>query len=330
MTIAVVILNWNGRVLLEQFLPSVVKYSSKANVYVVDNASTDDSVRYVMNNFPSVKIIQNKENGGYARGYNQALSTLAEDIFVLLNSDVEVTDGWLEPVISVFREEPNVVAAQPRILDFKDRSKFEYAGAAGGFIDSLGYPYCRGRIFQSIETDRGQYNDVITVFWATGACLFVRRSSFQKAQGFDEDFFAHQEEIDLCWRLQAAGGTVKYVGSSSVYHVGGATLEVSHPTKTFYTFRNTLLTLLKNVKGPKVYGLILFRLILDAVAGLQFIFKGKFRHFLAILKAHFSFYKLFPKFLKKRKKHATTLDYSKIKSVVWRYFILKKRNFNEL
>ncbi|KAA3622881.1 MAG: glycosyltransferase family 2 protein [Flavobacterium sp.] len=330
MTIAVVILNWNGRALLEQFLPSVVKYSSEANVYVADNASTDDSVVFVTNNFPSVKIIQNQENGGYARGYNQALSTLTEDIFVLLNSDVEVTDGWLEPVISVFVDEPKTVAAQPKILDFKDRSKFEYAGAAGGFIDSLGYPYCRGRIFQTIEADHGQYNDVIPVFWATGASLFIRSSSFREVQGFDEDFFAHQEEIDLCWRLQALGGTVMYVGTSKVYHVGGATLEDSNPTKTFYNFRNTLFMLLKNVKGPKVYGLIVLRMILDALAGLQFLFKGQFGHFFAILKAHFSFYSFFPRFLKKRKKHATSLDYSKIKSVVWRYFILKKRNFNEL
>jgi GT2 family glycosyltransferase len=330
MTIAVVILNWNGRSLLEKFLPSVVKYTAEATVYVADNASTDDSVQFVTENFPSVKIIQNEENGGYAKGYNQALRSLSEDLFVLLNSDVEVTEGWLQPVISIFQKDEKVTAAQPKILDIKDRNKFEYAGAAGGFIDSLGYPYCRGRVFDSIETDQGQYDDIVPIFWATGACLFVRNKSFQEMGGFDEDFFAHQEEIDLCWRLQSKGGKVMYIGSSEVFHVGGATLQASHPRKTFYNFRNTLLMLLKNVKGPKVYFLIFIRLLLDAIAGLRFLLQGKGMHFLAILKAHFSFYSLIPRFLTKRKKLATTLRYFKIKSLVWKYYISKKRNFNEL
>jgi hypothetical protein len=330
MTVAVVILNWNGRSLLEQFLPSVVRYSSDATIYIADNASTDDSVSFVSENYPTVKIIQNKVNGGYAKGYNDALRNLDEDLFVLLNSDVEVTGGWLEPAISLFQKDANLAAAQPKILDFQERDRFEYAGAAGGFIDRLGYPYCRGRIFNTMETDNGQYDDIVKIFWATGACLFIRRSAYLEVEGFDEDFFAHQEEIDLCWRLQASGRTIMYAGNSVVYHLGGGTLDASNPRKTFYNFRNTLLMLLKNVKGAKVYGIIFQRLILDGIAGLRFLLQGKGYHFASILKAHFSFYSLFPVFLKKRKKHATTLPYYKIKSVVWKYYISKKRNFNEL
>ncbi len=330
MNVAVVILNWNGKQLLEQFLPSVVRFSSEAAIYVADNASTDASVAYVAETYPSVNIIRNKTNGGYAKGYNDALANLSEDIFVLLNSDVEVTEGWLQPVVSEFEKNKNVVAAQPKILDYNNKSHFEYAGAAGGFVDKLGYPYCRGRVFNSIEKDNGQYNDVVDIFWATGACLFLRREAFWFVGGLDEDFFAHQEEIDLCWRLQAAGGTIKYVGVSEVYHVGGATLKASHPEKTFYNFRNTLLVLLKNVKGTKAYWLIFIRLVLDVIAGIQFLLQGKWHHFLAIFKAHFSFYGLFYDFLRKRKKQATGLHYYKIKSVVWKYYISKKRNFNEL
>ncbi len=214
MNVAVVILNWNGKELLAQFLPSVIKYSEKeATVYVADNASTDDSVSFVKNNFPSVKIIQNLSNGGYAKGYNDALKNLTEDIFVLLNSDVEVTPNWLTPIISEFKKDKNLVAAQPKILDYYNKETFEYAGAAGGFIDQLGYPYCRGRVFDTLEKDKGQYNDIVEIFWATGACLFLNKDSFWEAEGLDEDFFTHQEEIDLCWRLQSKGGIRKYIGS---------------------------------------------------------------------------------------------------------------------
>jgi GT2 family glycosyltransferase len=299
-------------------------------VYVADNASTDDSISFVRENFPAVRIIQNEVNGGYAKGYNDALRNLNEDLFVLLNSDVEVTQGWLQEVISLFEKDKSIVAAQPKILDYKNKGMFEYAGAAGGYIDKLGYPYCRGRIFNTLESDSGQYNDTTQIFWATGACLFVRRTAFWGVDGFDEDFFAHQEEIDLCWRLQADGGLVMYIGSVHVYHIGAATLEAANPRKTFYNFRNTLLMLLKNVKGSKVYGLILLRLLLDAIAGIHFLIQGKGNHFKAILRAHFSFYSLFLQFLKKRKKHATTLSYFKIKSIVWKYYISKKRNFTQL
>lgn len=330
MNIAVVILNWNGKELLEQFLPSVVKHSAEATVYLADNASTDASVSFVEAQFPSVKIIQNSVNGGYAKGYNDALSKLSEDLFVLLNNDVEVTQKWLQPLIAGFENDKDLVAGQPKILDYSNPSYFEYAGAGGGFIDSLGYPFCRGRIFNTIEKDHGQFDDTTDIFWATGACLFVRSKSFREIEGFDEDLFAHQEEIDLCWRLQKNGGKVKYIGQSKVYHLGGGTLHASNPKKTFYNFRNTLLVLLKNVSGPKVYFLIFIRLLLDGLAGIYFIFQGKPQHFSAILKAHFSFYALFFKFLRKRKKGAYSLDYSKIKSVIWSYFIAKNRTFNSL
>ena len=329
MTIAIVILNWNGKKLLAQFLPSVVQYSKEATVYLADNASSDDSVTYVSENFPQVKIIQNKTNGGYAKGYNDALKSVSEDIYVLLNSDVEVTENWLDPILSEFENDSHLQAAQPKILDFKNKAFFEYAGAAGGFIDALGYPYCRGRIFNTLEKDEGQYDDITTIFWATGASLFIRNSSFWEIGGLDEDFFAHQEEIDLCWRLQNLGGVIKYIGASSVYHVGGATLASGNPRKTFYNFRNTLFALLKNVKGGKILGIIIARLLLDGIAAFQFLFQGKPLHFIAIFKAHLSFYKSIPTLLKKRRLHSKTNQYYRINSIVWRYFIQKKRYFRE-
>jgi len=328
--VAVVILNWNGKDLLEKFLPSVVSFSEEANIYVADNASTDDSVFYVSEKFPSIKIIQNKVNGGYAKGYNDALKSLSEDIFVLLNSDVQVTENWLQPILSEFEKDNSVVAAQPKILDFKNKEYFEYAGAAGGFIDKYGYPYCRGRIFNTLEKDKGQYNDVSNIFWASGACLFVKAEAFWNAGALDEDYFAHQEEIDLCWRLQSKGGKVLYVGSSEVYHVGGATLDALNPKKTFYNFRNSLFNLLKNADGGNAYSAIFMRMILDGLAAFQFLFQGKPKHFIAIAKAHFSFYHFAPKFLEKRKENASILKYYAIKSIVYQYFILKKTFFTEL
>ena len=330
MKVAVVILNWNGKDLLEKFLPSVVRFSSEATVYVVDNASSDDSIAYVSEFFPSVKIIQNKVNGGYAKGYNDALKNLSEDIFVLLNSDVEVTKNWLPPILSEFEKDASVVAAQPKVLDYKNNEYFEYAGAAGGFIDKYGYPYCRGRVFNTLEKDMGQYNDVSQIFWASGACLFVKAKAFWQAGGLDEDYFAHQEEIDLCWRLQAKGGKILYVGASEVYHVGGATLATLNPKKTFYNFRNSLLNLLKNAAGTKAFTALFVRMLLDGLAAFQFLFQGKPKHFFAIIKAHFSFYKLLPKFIKKREVFSSTLKYHTIKSIVFQYFILKKEHFNKL
>lgn len=331
MKVALVILNWNGKKLLEQFLPSVVQFSSnEAQVYVVDNASDDDSVSFVQNEYPDITLIQNSRNGGYAKGYNDALKHLNEDLFVLLNNDVEVTQNWLQPVIKEFENDPQLVAAQPKVLDFENKDQLEYAGAAGGFIDQFGYPYCRGRIFNTLEKDQGQYNDIISIFWATGACLFVRKDAFRNISGFDEDLFTHQEEIDLCWRLKAKEGIIKYIGTSTIYHVGGATLASLNPRKTFYNFRNTLLVLLKNVKGGHVWFLILIRLILDGFAACMFLFQGKPKHIIAIVKAHFSFYNLIPAFINKRKKTSSKLNYYHTKSIVWKYFIEKKRIFKEV
>ncbi len=330
MSIAVVILNWNGKELLQKFMPSVLKHSAEATIYVADNASTDDSIAFLNATYPTVTILRNSENAGYARGYNLALSKLSEEILVLLNSDVEVTPNWLAPLTQAFGDDEKLVAAQPKIRDFNNKSYFEYAGAAGGFLDSLGYPFCRGRIFDTVEEDTGQYDEDAEIFWASGACLVVRNSSFKEAGGFDEDFFSHQEEIDLCWRLKAAGGKIKFLANSVVYHVGGATLKSTNPKKTFYNFRNSLLLLFKNVKGSKVYRLILQRMILDAIAATRFLIQGKPQHFLAVLKAHFSFYSLLPKFRKKRKTHRSSVYYYKIKSIVWAYFISNKRTFNNL
>ena len=330
MKVAVVILNWNGKDLLERFLPSVVKFSSEATVYIADNASTDNSVAFVSEFFSTVKIIQNKENGGYAKGYNDALKNLSEDIFILLNSDVEVTENWLQPVVSEFEKDSSVVAAQPKILDYKNKEYFEYAGAAGGFIDKYGYPYCRGRIFNTLEKDMGQYDDVSQIFWASGACLFVKAEAFWQAGALDEDYFAHQEEIDLCWRLQSKGGKIVYVGASKVYHVGGATLAALNPKKTFYNFRNSLLNLLKNTVGTKAFTALLARMLLDGVAAFQFLIQDKPKHCFAILKAHLSFYALLPKFLRKRKVFSSTLKYYTLKSIVFQYFINNKKKFNRL
>lgn len=332
MKIAIVILNWNGKQLLEKFLPSIVTYSDFANteIYVADNASTDDSVSFVKQQFPKIKIVQNSTNGGFAKGYNEALRHIKADIYVLINSDIEVTDGWLKPIISAFENEPNTAIIQPKILDYKNKTKFEYAGAAGGFIDKFGYPFCRGRVFSELETDSQQYNDEIEIFWASGACFFIRSSVFHELNGFDEDYFAHQEEIDLCWRAKNLSKSIKYVGKSTVYHVGGATLKEANPTKTFLNFRNSLFSLVKNLPKNKLIPVILTRLVLDGFAGLKFFIELRPMHVLAIIKAHFSFYRYFFKMLKKRKKIPKTVGYYKIISIVWQYFILGKKKYNDL
>jgi len=328
--IAIVILNWNGKALLEQFLPAVVAHSKDATVYVADNDSSDDSISFVEKKFPTIKIIRNEENGGFAKGYNDALTSFKEDLFILLNNDVEVTPNWLNAICTAFETDQKLVAAQPKILDYKQKTHFEYAGAAGGYLDRLGYPFCRGRIFNTIEADEGQYNDSVPIFWATGACLAVRKEAFWRAGAFDEDLFAHQEEIDLCWRLQAQGGMIKYLAESTVYHLGGATLAAANPQKTFYNFRNTLLILLKNRKGSTTYGLLFLRMLLEGLAGFQFLTLGKFLHFWAILRAHYSFYTLLPKYIKKRKQYATEISYYKTRSIVFNYFIKGKKHFNKL
>ena len=330
MNVAVVILNWNGRSLLERFLPSVVAYSKEATVYVADNASTDDSVDFVSKVYPEVKIVQNTENGGYAKGYNDALSKIDADVYCLLNSDVEVTANWLTPIIDVFEQSEDIAAVQPKILDCKKKTHFEYAGAAGGYIDKLGYPYCRGRIFDTIEKDEGQYDQDVDIFWASGACLFIRKTVFEEAGKLDEDFFAHQEEIDLCWRIQNMGYRIRYISDSTIYHLGGATLDTMNPKKTYLNFRNNLYLLLKNVSAKRLPGILLIRLILDGLAALKFLMEGKPSHLVSILKAHISFYLNFNTFIKKGKKLSKTGKYYSFFSVVWQYFILKRKHFDQL
>lgn len=327
--IAIVILNWNGKELLAQFLPKVVSYSNNATIYVADNASADDSIDYVKENYPTVKIIQNAENGGYAKGYNDALPFVEEEIFCLLNSDIEVTENWLAPILAEFEANPETAIIQPKILDFKQKTHFEYAGAAGGFIDKYGYPYCRGRIFHTLEEDNGQYNDTKEIFWASGACMFIRKEVFSVLNGLDEDFFAHQEEIDLCWRAFNKGYKAKYIGESVVYHVGGATLDSTNPRKTYLNFRNSLSLLVKNLPKVKLIPVIFSRLVLDGIAGIQFLVKFKFKHFFAIIKAHFHFYGRLLKMVKKREK-VQQKKYFDQKSIVYSYFIKGKKQYSDL
>lgn len=327
--IAVVILNWNGTKLLQQFLPSVIEYSENATIYVADNASTDESITILKRDFPSVKIIQNKSNYGFAKGYNEALQFVEEPYYALINSDIEVTKNWLNPIIELFDNEPKTAIIQPKILDFKKKSHFEYAGAAGGFIDKYGYPFCRGRIFDTLEEDQGQYNDEVEIFWATGACFFIRKEVYHELKGFDADFFAHQEEIDLCWRAFNLGYIAKYTCKSVIYHVGGATLDVANPRKTFLNFRNSLFMLVKNLPLNQLIQVLFIRMILDGIAAFKFLFQGKPKHFLAVGKAHFYFYLKFNTFFAKRKS-SLKANYFKIDSIVKTYFIKKQKTFLEL
>jgi len=324
--IAVVILNWNGRNLLEKFLPSVVAYSDLARIYVADNASTDDSVLFLQKNFPNVRIIQNTENFGYAQGYNTALKQVKEPYFVLLNSDVQATSNWLDSALEIFENDPETVAIQPKILDYKNKKYFEYAGATGGFIDKYGFPFCRGRIFSSIEKDKNQYDTSSEIFWASGACMFVRKEIFEKFDGFDQDFFAHQEEIDFCWRIQNKGFKIKYIPSSVIYHIGGATLQENSPKKTFLNFRNSLYTLLKNHPQKGLFFTFFIRLCLDAIAGIYFLFSGKPKHTFAVFQSHIAVYKNLKKTLKKRSTNQKK-DYYYTKSIIWDYYVKRNRKF---
>lgn len=331
MDVAIVVLNWNGQELLEKLLPVLIKNSPEAVIYVADNASTDDSLKTLRENFTSVKIIEIPENLGFSGGYNYALKRVPEDLFVLLNSDVEVTENWLSPLLDHFKQNPKTAVAQPKIKDYYNRDYFEYAGAAGGFIDNLGFPYCRGRIFDTIEKDEGQYDDTCKIFWASGACLLIRKSVYHKVGGLDETYFAHQEEIDLSWRVQLAGYTVKYIGESSVFHMGGATLSAMNTTKTFLNFRNSLFNLLKNKSQSTVFFSILGRLILDGGAFFYFVLKAKFNHSWAIIRAHFSFYRHLPEMLQKRRKIKQKFRLSSgVKSIVWLYFCRSQKQYRQL
>jgi GT2 family glycosyltransferase len=333
-SVAVVILNWNGRHFLEKFLPSVMASSyENLQVIVADNASTDDSVSFLQTNYPGIKIIFNPINEGFSKGYNTALKQVAADYYVLLNSDVEATAGWIEPVISLMEKDKAIAACQPKILSYQNKSQFEYAGASGGWIDQYGYPFSRGRVFDFCENDEGQYNDVAEIFWASGAAMFVRASVFHELKGFDEMFFAHQEEIDLCWRMKRAGYKIFVVPASVVYHVGGGTLPMGNKRKVFLNFRNNLLMLAKNLPQTEKIWKIPFRILLDNMAGFQALGKGDSDTFKSIQKAHFyfiktSFSKRSKDDLKKNKLNHFSGTYAG--SIVYKYFVEKKKTFSEI
>jgi GT2 family glycosyltransferase len=290
MNLAIVILNWNGKHLLEKFLPQLLEKSkNQGKTYVIDNNSTDESVQYIKSNFNNVTIIKNYKNLGYAGGYNKGLKKIEADLYCLINNDIEVSTGWLSPVINEFKTNPLTKIVQPKILNYTKKSYFDYSGAAGGFIDYLGYPYCDGRVHDKIQKDDGQYDFNKKIFWASGACFFIRQETFEKHLGFDERFFAHMEEIDLCWRVNNSGGTIKYIYESTVFHVGGATLNSNNPKKTFLNFRNSLLMLDKNLTKNK-YTVLILRMIFDGLIGIYFLFSFKLSHIIAIIKAHLAFY----------------------------------------
>lgn len=333
--VAIAILNYNGRSFLEKFLPGVIANSPEASVWVIDNNSTDDSLEFLKQNFPSVNQIALKENGGYSRGYNLGLTQINAEYYVLLNSDVEVTPNWLVPLISLMDEDLTIAAAQPKILDYNNRQLFEYAGAGGGFIDTFGYPFCRGRLFLTLEKDEAQFNDVQRIFWASGACLFIRASEFKKHGPLDEDFFAHMEEIDLCWRLNNAGLKVMYNGNSTVYHVGGGTLKRSNPRKTYLNFRNGLALLYKNYLTWELWIKLPVRIALDVVACIKFMLLDSFHDGLAVLKAHLHFISDLPLNFKKRKlinQRAVGGAFPPIYrgSIVFDYFVKGIRKFSDL
>jgi GT2 family glycosyltransferase len=329
--IAVVILNYNGEKLLPQFLPSVIQHSANATILVADNASTDNSINLLEKDFPQVTLIKLDKNYGFCGGYNRALQQIEAEYYVLLNSDVEVTANWLTPMMELLENDKTIAAVQPKILAWHKKEYFEYAGAGGGFIDWLGYPFCRGRLFESVEKDEGQYNDVKEVFWATGACLMIRSNIYHTLGGLDEDFFAHMEEIDLCWRIQRSGQKVFYTGKSTVFHVGAGTLSHSNPRKTYFNFRNGLSLLYKNSSPLALWVKFPIRLVLDYTAALLFLIKGEFQNSKAVFRAHVHFFKDLHKTTEKREQlkslpFTTKWMYKGI--AVFDYFLLRKKKIS--
>lgn len=330
--VAVVILNWNGKDFLEKFLPSLIQNNNNfTDIIVADNDSTDDSVSFLKNNYLSIQLIINDKNYGFAQGYNEALKKVDAEYVVLLNSDVEVTKNWIEPIIELMDADKSIAACQPKIRDYNNKSYFEYAGAAGGFIDYLGYPFCRGRIFNHLEKDKGQYDDVTEVFWATGACMFIRMEYYKQIGGLDNHFFAHMEEIDLCWRFKNLGYKIMFTPQSTVYHVGGGTLNKIKPQKTYLNFRNNLFLLHKNLPKEKRTWIIFLRLVLDGIAGVKLLFEGKPSHTLAIIRAHFDFYKDIKQNKSKRQAVSNPNSTGILQeSILIKSFIERKHTYTEL
>ncbi len=341
-SVAVVILNYNGQAYLEQFLPSVLdSISTNQKVIIADNGSTDVSIPFLKKQYPNeVEIIDLKQNYGFAEGYNQALNQVSADYYVLLNSDVEVTTNWITPIIDLMEQDTSIAACQPKVLAQHNKAIFEYAGAAGGYMDSLGYPFCRGRIMEVCEEDEGQYDSVENIFWATGAALIIRAPLYHAIGQLDGDYFAHMEEIDLCWRLKRAGYQVKVVPESVVYHVGGGTLNYQSPRKTYLNFRNNISTLFKNEPALKLLWLLPLRFSLDGVAGIVFLLKGQYQHTFEIIRAHGYFYKNIRKLITKRKAYTQLITTARIgketkegrvgKSILWQYYALGKKVYGNI
>lgn len=337
MKLSIVILNWNGSHHLRRFLPSVVKYSNFdwAEIIVADNLSSDDSCSMVESDFPDVKLLRLNNNYGFAKGYNQALIENLSDYILLLNSDVEVTENWLVPLIQTMDNDPFIGICQPKILSLNEPNNFEHAGAAGGFIDRFGYPFCRGRIINLVESDNGQYDNPVSVFWTSGAAMLIRGRLWHEANGFDDDFWAHMEEIDLCWRLKNRGYQMAIVPDSKVFHLGGGSLAYGNPVKVYLNFRNNLYLLYKNLPKGRLYGTLFLRMTLDGIAAIQFLVTGQRIAFLKVLAAHRDFYKRLGNLRKKRAAllaKVTSTDHSEIYkgSIIFDFYIFRRRKFSSL
>lgn len=333
-SIAIVILNWNGEKFLKQFLPGVVSNSFAPNfrvdIVIADNGSTDKSVEWLHNTFPTLRVIELDRNYGFTGGYNRSLKQIETDYFILLNSDIDVPKGWLEPMVSFMESNPNAAACMPKLINFNKTDEFEYAGAAGGFLDLLGYPFCRGRILNIVEKDNEQYNTNQEIFWATGACMMVRSNEYWNAGGLDNDFFAHMEEIDLCWRLKRQGYSIWCIPESKVYHVGGGTLAANNPRKVYYNHRNNLTMLLKNLSRKSLIPVMLFRLVLDGLSGLGYALTGKPSFTWSVVRAHMHFYKNIIKTIRKRRAFKNPKISLYPKSILFQFFVLRRKYFSDL
>lgn len=335
--VAIVILNWNGENFLKEFLPSVIKYSKINNtkIIIADNASSDNSIEFLNKHYPDIQIIKLDKNYGFAGGYNMSLKQIDAEYYILLNSDVEVSENWISPIINLMDKETNIAACMPKILSYSNKNSYEYAGAAGGFIDKYGYPFCRGRILSSIENNNIKYNNTKEIFWATGACMFIKSANFHEVNGFDTDFFAHMEEIDLCWRLKNRGYKIMYSHESTIYHVGGGTLPNDNPFKLYLNYRNNLFLLYKNLEPRKLLHTLFIRLLLDGISSIIYLIQLKPKNFYAVLKAHIGFYKSLSKLKQKRKtllSNNLIFNHKEIykHSIISDFIIKKKKYFSEL
>ena len=324
MNLGIVILNWNGEELLKQFLPSLINFTPiKHNIYIIDNGSNDNSIDFVENNYKRIKVIKLDTNYGYAKGYNIGLKNINDEILCLLNNDVEVTENWTENILKQFELEPKTAIIQPKLKNYYEKSEFDYAGAAGGYLDKYGYPYCDGRNYKKIEKDLGQYDKIKDIFWACGACFFVRKKIFEDHNGFDEIFWAHMEEIDLCWRIQNSGYKIRYNNTTEVFHANASTLNQNNARKTFLNYRNKLFMITKNSQN-NLFFLLIEKIFIDALISIFILFSKGFNHFFAIIKAYFSFYKHLNLLLEFRKNEKREIKHYKIRSIICEYLFYKR------